>query len=106
MASIRVSRLKGCTILHSLDRLLTITVLTTVHGDAAVEERTEDLAGVGAARACDFFRCARGHHASAVLATFRTKIDDVVGAFDYVEIVFDYQHRIAERYQPLQHVEQ
>ena len=92
--------------MNPLNRRLPITILPRVHGDAPVEQRTKDLARVGAARACDFFRCARGHDASTVFTTFRTKIDNVVGAFDYVEIVFDHQHRIAERDEPLQHVEQ
>ena len=64
------------------------------------------MAGVGAAGAGDFFGGAGGNDAAAVFAAFRTKIDDVVGRFDHVEIVFDDEYRIAERNQSLQDVEQ
>ena len=47
--------------------------------EAAVQQRAEDVARVGAAGACDFFRGAGGYDAPAVFATFRTKINDVVG---------------------------
>ena len=54
------------------------------------------MAGVGTAGACDFFGSAGGDDAAAVFAAFWSKIDDVVGGLDYVEIVFDDQHRVAQ----------
>jgi hypothetical protein len=46
---------------------------------STVEQRAEDVSGVGAARAGDFFGCAGGDDAAAVFAAFWSKIDDVVG---------------------------
>ena len=70
-------------------------IIFAVARDSTIQQGAEDLAGVGAARACDFFRGAGGDDAAAVFATFRTKIDDVVGGFDYVEIVLDDQYGIS-----------
>ena len=63
----------------------------------SVKQRAKDVAGVGAARACDFFGSAGGDDATAVFAAFRTKIDDVVCRFDYIEIVLDDQHGVSPR---------
>ena len=63
--------------------------------EPAIQQWTQHVAGVGAARACDFFGSAGGDDAPAVFAAFGTKIDDMVRGFDHVEIVFDYKHRIA-----------
>jgi hypothetical protein len=41
-----------------------------------------------------------------MFATFGTKINYVVGTLDHVEIVFNYNHRIAERYQSLENVQE
>jgi hypothetical protein len=56
---------------------------------------------MGAARACDFFGSAGGDDTAAVFASFGAEVDDVVGALDDVEIVFDHQNRVAERDQAL-----
>ena len=63
--------------------------------EAAVQQRAEDVARVGAAGACDFFRGAGGDDAATVLAAFWSKIDDMVGALDDVEIMFDDEHCVA-----------
>lgn len=73
-----------------------MSIAVAVSSEAAVEEGAQDLAGVGAARACDFFGGAGGDDAAAVFATFRTEVDDVVGALDDVKIVFDDEHGVAE----------
>ncbi len=71
-------------------------MIVSVARDAAVQKGAEDVAGVGAAGASDFFGGAGGDDAAAVFAAFWTKIDDVVGGFDYVEIVFDDQDGVAQ----------
>src|SRR5687767_3873581 len=83
-----------------------VPVFTSIPVDTAVEEGTQDVARVRAARACDFLRGARRDDAPAVFTAFRTEIDNVVSALDHVEIVLDYEDCIAERNQTLQHVEQ
>ena len=77
-----------------------------VSSNPAVEQWAQDVAGVGAAHAGDFLGGAGGDDAAAVFAAFRAKVDDVVGGFDDVEVVFDDQHRVSQRNQALQHVEQ
>ena len=67
----------------------------------SVEQWAEDVAGVGAAHAGDFFGGAGRDDAAAVFAAFRAKVDDVVGAFDDVEVVLDDQHRVSQRDQSL-----
>jgi len=54
-------------------------VSVAVPCDPTVQQWAEDVAGVGAARACDFFRGAGGDDPAAVFAAFWAKIDDVVG---------------------------
>ena len=60
---------------------------------------------MGASGAGDFFGSAGGDDAAAVFAALRAKIDDVVGGFYDVDIVFDYEYRIAQRDEALQDVE-
>ena len=62
----------------------------------AIQQWAKDLARVGAAGAGDFLGGTGGDDASAVFATFGAEVDDVVGAFDDVEIVFDHQHCVSE----------
>ena len=81
-------------------------IAVAVACDSPVEQRAEDVAGVGAAGAGDFFGCAGGDDAATVFAAFWSKIDDVVGGFDYVEVVFDHQYGVAQRYLALQDVDQ
>ena len=71
-------------------------ISVAVAGYPAVEQRAENVAGVGAARSGDFFGGAGCDDAAAVFAAFRAKIDDVVGGFDDVEIVFDDEHCVSE----------
>ena len=62
----------------------------------AIQQWTQDLAGVGASGAGDFFGGAGGDDASAVFAAFWAEVDDVVGRFDDVEIVLDYEYGVSE----------
>ena len=54
-------------------------MMVAVSREAPIEQRTEDVAGVGAAGAGDFFGRAGGDDAAAMLAAFWSKVDDVVG---------------------------
>ena len=54
-------------------------IAVAVFREAAIEQRTEHVARMRAARAGNFFRRAGGNHAAAVFAAFRPKVDDVVG---------------------------
>ena len=54
----------------------------------------------------DIFRDARGNHVSAGLAAFGAQVDDPIGGFYHVEIVFDDYDRIAQIDQSAQNGEQ
>ena len=43
----------------------------------------------------DLFGCATRHHLSTTFATFRSHVDEVIGHFDDIHIVFDHQHGVA-----------
>src|SRR6185503_2227052 len=58
------------------------------------------------AHASNFFRGTGSDYATPMFPTFGSEIDDVVRALDDVEIVFDYQDRVSERDQALQHIQQ
>lgn len=73
-------------------------------GGVAVEEGFEGVAGVGAACVCDLFGCAGGDEAAAVRAAFGAEVDDVVGALDDIEVVFDDDDGVAQGDESLQHV--
>src|SRR5947209_12055880 len=54
----------------------------------------------------NFFRSSTCDDASAVRASFGSKVDQKVGALNDVQVVLDDDYSIAEANQPLQHVEQ
>ena len=54
----------------------------------------------------NFFRRAARHHAPTLCAALWPKIDNVIRALDYVEVVFDHDHSVTYANQTLQHVEQ
>ena len=83
-----------------------MVIIVAISCNSSVEQGAEDVAGVGAAGACDFFGGAGGDDAPAVFTAFGTEIDDVVGLFDHVEVVFDHQNCVSKRDQTLEHVEQ
>ena len=41
---------------------------------------------------CDRFRGADDNQASALVSAFRPKVEDPIGTFDDIEVVFDDQH--------------
>ena len=63
---------------YSISPNLLMRVPVAVSREPAVQQRTEDVAGVGAAGTGDFFGSARGDDAAAVFAAFWSKIDDIV----------------------------
>ena len=54
----------------------------------------------------DRLRTATGHHTTAFVATFRPQINDPVGGFNYFQVVFDDNHRVALIAQTMQHSKQ
>ena len=54
----------------------------------------------------DVFRRSGGDELSAPFASFRSDVDNPIGRFDHVEIVFDHQHAVAELDQAIKDVEQ
>src|SRR5512146_2236457 len=68
---------------------------------ALLEHLFQILSSVGMAHPSDFFRRSLCDHAPAVVAAFRTQVDDPVGGLDDVEIVLDNDDRIASIYQPV-----
>src|SRR5579883_2494410 len=71
----------------------------TVWGGVAVggslQRCFQILRGIGLGIARDLLGSAGGHERSALCAAFRAEIDDPIGGFDYVEIVFDDDKRSA-----------
>src|SRR5437588_9903659 len=62
----------------------------------AVEERAQRVTGVRLADARDLFGRSGGDDATALRAAFGAEVNDVVGALDYVEVVFDDDDGIAQ----------
>src|SRR5204863_9747842 len=86
--------------------ILTVRIPISILRQTTVEQRSENLACMRPTRAGNFFRSAGGNYASAVFTAFWSKIDDVVGRLNNVEVVFNHDDCVAHRDQPLQHVEQ
>ena len=59
------------------------------------EQGGEVVAGVAALCACDGFGGAGGNDVAALVAAVGAEVDDPVGGFDDVEVVFDDHHRVA-----------
>src|ERR1700683_1750011 len=71
----------------------------------AVERARENLSGVGLFHPRHLLGRTLRDDAAAFFAAFRTKVNDPIGLFDDVQIMFDDQHRVAERDQAVEHVE-
>lgn len=69
----------------------------------AIQCASKDLAGVGFLYSSNLLGSSLGDDASAFFATFRAEIDDPVGLFDDVKMMFDDQDGVAERNQAIQH---
>ena len=70
-----------------------------------VQGTRENLARKRFFHARHLLRRALRDHAAAIVAAFGPEIDDPVGLLDYVEMVLDDQHGIAERDEAVEHVE-
>ena len=68
---------------------------TSDGGTPSLQNILQELAGVGGFHFCDLLWRALRDDGAALVAAFRTKVDDVVGDFDDVEIVFDDENRVA-----------
>lgn len=60
-----------------------------------LEDGFEELAGFGGGVFGELFGGAGGDDGATVLAAFGSHVDDVVGAFDDVEVVLDDNHGVA-----------
>ena len=54
----------------------------------------------------NLLRRALGDDRAALVAALRPKIDDIIGGFDHIQIVFDDDQRIAGIGEPMQHLMQ
>ena len=64
------------------------------------------LAGITALHLGNFLRGTGSDHIATLITAFRAEIDDMVRGFDDIQIMLDYQHRIAHIHQLLQHFDQ
>ena len=55
---------------------------------------------------CHLFRGAHHHDLAALITAIRSKINDPVGTADHIEVVLDYEDRIALIHQALHHINQ
>jgi hypothetical protein len=55
---------------------------------------------------CHIFRRAGGHDLAPAIAAFGADVDDPVGGFDHIQVVFDHDHGIALFHEFVQHVQQ
>src|SRR5438093_6381173 len=66
---------------------------------APVENTAKELPGIAFLGLRKSFRRSLRHNPAATVTAFRAKINDPVGRFDHVQIMFDHQQRIAGRAQ-------
>ena len=66
----------------------------------------QKLSGVGFLDFCNFLRRAARDDRAAAVSALRTEVDDMVRAFDHVEIVFDDDHGVAPVDEALQDVDE
>ena len=64
------------------------------------------MAGLGLRNLGDLLRRALADYAPACVSALRSEVDDVVSLLDDIEIVLDYDDRIALIYQAIEHVKQ
>ena len=84
--------------LRRLRRLLALSSQAIARAAAQVPGPCATLAV-----ACDFLRRAAGDDAAARVAAFGTDVDDPIGRFDDVQIVFHHQHGVARVDKLVQH---
>ena len=64
------------------------------------------IAGVRRFGHSDLFRCSAGNHISTRVAAVRAEVDDMIRGLDDLQIVLDYDDRIALVDQCVQHIEE
>ena len=70
------------------------------------QERLQELSGVGGLAGGDLFRRAAGDDFAAAGAAFWAEVDDMIGAFDDVEVVLDDDHALAIVDEAAEHFEE
>src|SRR5260221_2910614 len=70
------------------------------------QDPRQSVASVRLLGASNQFRCSLYYDPAAGFAAFWTEINNPVGLLDDIEVVLDDQHRIAQRDQALQHIQQ
>src|SRR5947207_7048078 len=78
----------------------------SVRTDWDSEYAGQRLASVRLFVAGHSFRRTLGYDSAASISTFGAEINNPIRLLDYVQVVLDDQHGVAERDQPLQHVQQ
>ena len=66
-----------------------VTIGPAVRSPIQMQNARQGLSGIRLLAARDLLGSALGHDAPASLAAFRTKIDNPIGLFDDVQVVFD-----------------
>lgn len=79
----------------------------SIHADSNVMQVWfQELAGKRFRHLNDFFGCSLGDDLSTTGPTFRTKIDDPVGALDDVQIVLNYEYGVATICESLEYLQE
>ena len=73
---------------------------------AGIENRLQEESGAAIGVFGDDFWGALGDDSASIVAGFGAHVDDPVGGFDHVEVVFDDEHGIAEVDESLEHFEE
>jgi len=64
----------------------------------------EELACIGGFDLDHLFRCTFGYKFAAAIATLGTEVNQPIGNFDNIQIMFDDQHRIAGIHEALENL--
>ena len=64
--------------------------------------RAQIIAGMGIVLLGDIFRRSGGENLAALIAAFRSQVDDPIGGLDDIEIVFDDDNGVALIAEPVQ----
>ena len=73
---------------------------------SATEEAFEIMSSGRSFSCRDLFRHTRGHDPAAVITTAGAEVDDVIGALDHVQVVFDDDERMIPLHQHLKTIQQ
>src|SRR5579863_6548130 len=77
-----------------------------VRSSRRIQPLLEKAAGMRGAAGGDLLRGAGDDHLTPCMPTLRAEVDYVIGGLDYVEVVFDHQHRVAGVYQSVEALQQ